>query len=61
MLSVKKNYSLNPSTCICENSKYLKCIADTLEIACDEVISIMDLVSRKMTNTMAAKVLKSKM
>ena len=27
MLSVKKNYSLNPSTCTCENSKYLKRIA----------------------------------
>ena len=25
----KKDYSLNPSTCICENSKYLKSIADT--------------------------------
>ena len=25
----KKNYSWNPSTCICENSRYLKSIADT--------------------------------
>ena len=25
----KKNYSWNPSTCICENSRYLKSITDT--------------------------------
>ena len=25
----KKYYSWNPSTCICQNSKYLKSIADT--------------------------------
>ena len=28
-LKCKKDYSRNPSTCICENSKYLKSIADT--------------------------------
>ena len=27
---MQKNYSWNPSTCICENKKYLKSIADTL-------------------------------
>ena len=29
IISEKKNYSWNPSTCICENNKYLKSIADT--------------------------------
>ena len=31
----KKDHSWNPSTCTCENGKYLKCIADTLVFACD--------------------------
>ena len=43
----KKDYSWNPSTCICENSKYLKSIADTSVIACDETISVMNIVSKK--------------
>ena len=29
IVSVKKDYSLDPSTCICDNSKYLKSSADT--------------------------------
>ena len=47
----KKDYSWNSSTCICENSKYLKSIADTSVIAGDEIISVMDIVSTKMVNT----------
>ena len=35
--------------CICENDKYLKSIADTSVITCDEVISVIDIVSTKMT------------
>ena len=31
-----KDCSLNPSTCICENSKYLKSVADTLVTKCDK-------------------------
>ena len=31
----KRNYSSNPSTCICENSKYLKSITDTSVTKCD--------------------------
>ena len=42
--------------CICENSKYLKSIADTSVIKCDEIISVMDIVSTKKTNTMATNV-----
>ena len=34
----KEDYSWNPSTCICENSKYLKCGADTSVFTCDEII-----------------------
>ena len=45
----KNNYSWNPSTCICKNSKYLKSFADTSVIMCDEIISVMDIVSTKMT------------
>ena len=44
-------------TCICENSKYLKSVPDTLVIMCVEIISIMDTVSRKMTNTIATNVM----
>ena len=32
----KKDCSWNPSACICENSKYLKSIADTSVIMCDK-------------------------
>ena len=55
----KKDYNWNPSTCICENSKYLKSIADTSVIECDEIISVMDIVSTKMTNTVATNVTKN--
>ena len=51
----KKYYSWNPSTCICENSKYLKSIVDTLT-ECDEIIIVMDNVSTKKTNTVATNV-----
>ena len=45
----KKDYSLNPSTGTFENSKYLKKVADTSVIKCDEIIFVMDIVSIKMT------------
>ena len=52
-----KNYfSWNLNTCICENRKYLKIIANTSVIDCDEIISVMDIVSIKMTNIMATNV-----
>ena len=35
----KRDYSWNPSTCICENSKYLKGISDTSVIAHGEIIN----------------------
>ena len=47
MVSAKKDYIWNPNTYICENSKYLKSIANTSVITCDEIISVMDIVSTK--------------
>ena len=45
----KKDYSWNPSTGTFQNSKYLKKVADTSVITRDEIISVMDIVSIKMT------------
>ena len=50
---------MNLSTCICENSKYLKSIADTSEIDCDEIIAVVDVVSTKITNAIATNVISS--
>ena len=52
----KKYYSWNPSTCICQNSKYLKSTADTSVIACDNILFCLDIVSTKMTITIARNV-----
>ena len=35
----KKNYTWNPSTFICENSRYLKSIVDDSVIVCDKFIA----------------------
>ena len=52
-----KNYNnWNPRISICEKRKYLKSIADTSVITCDEIISAMDIVSTKMTNNIARNV-----
>ena len=53
---MQKDYSWNPSTCICENGKNLKRIADTSLIACDEVIYAMDIVSTNVTSIISANV-----
>ena len=55
-LKCKKDFSWNPSTCISENDKYLKSIPDTSVITCDEILYVMDIVSTKMTNTIATNV-----
>ena len=44
---------MESSTCICENNKYLKSIADTSLIACDKIISVIE-----MSNTIATNVTK---
>ena len=53
----KKDYSWNPSRCVCENSKYLKSTSDTSLIECDEIMFVMDIVSTKRTNTIATTVI----
>ena len=55
----QKDYSWNSCTCICENRKYLKIIADNSVMECDEIITVMDIVSTKMTNTIATNVTSS--
>ena len=51
----KKDYSWNPSTCICENNKYLESNPDTSVTKCDKIIIAMDNVSTKKSNTIATK------
>ena len=38
----EKDYSWDPSTCLFENSKYLKSFADTSVTKCDEIVIIID-------------------
>ena len=38
----EKDYNWNPSTCSCENGRYLVNIMDDLAITCDEVIESYD-------------------
>ena len=54
--SVNKDYSWIPSTCTCENIKYLESIADTSGIMYDEIIFVMDNVSTKLIITIAKNV-----
>ena len=53
----KKYYIWNPSTCICENSKYSSSIADTSVTKCDAIVTVMDIISTKKTNTIATNVM----
>ena len=46
----EKGYSWNPSTCICENSKYLKDAAGTSVTKYDEIVIVMNNLSIKKTN-----------
>ena len=49
----KKGYSCNPRTCICENSKYFKSVADTSVTERDEIVIFMYIILRKRTSTIA--------
>ena len=51
----QKDYSWNPSTCICENSKYLKSVVDTSVTECDEIVIVMNNLSTKMANIITTK------
>ena len=53
----KKDYSWNPSTFICENSRYSKSIADDSSIACDKIVSNTNSVSTNVTNTISTNVM----
>ena len=46
-------YGWNPSTCIYENSKYLKSFTDTSVTKCDEIVIVLDSSPTKKTNTIA--------
>ena len=58
IVSAKKIIVGMIATCICENSKYLKSIADTSVTQCDKIVNVMDIVSKKTkkTNTIATNV-----
>ena len=49
-LTCKKDYSWNPSTCSCENSKYLKSFAGTSVIECDEITFVIDINKKYYSN-----------
>ena len=53
----KKDSGLNPSTCVCENSKYLKHIVCDPVIICDEITYVMVNASTNMTNTISTNAL----
>ena len=55
IISVPKDYSQNPSTSICENSKYLKSVADTSVTQYDEIIIVTDNILTKITNSVVTK------
>ena len=42
----KKYFSWNPSTCICENGRYLKSVLDNSLIECSEITNVTDSASR---------------
>ena len=45
--------SWNPSTCICDNSKYLKSVAYLSVTECDEIVIVIDNLPTQKTNTIA--------
>ena len=46
----------NPSTCICENSRYLISIAETLVSVCDKIVNATNTIPVNMTNTISTNV-----
>ena len=41
MRKCEKDYSWNPSTCNCENSKYLKSVGNISVTECDEIVIVI--------------------
>ena len=56
---VQKGYSWNPSTCVCENGKYLKSITDSSVVVRDKIINAAGSISKSLTNTIPANVTNS--
>ena len=54
---MQKILKLNPTTCICEGSRYLKSIDNDSVIVCDEFINAMESLSTIVTNTIAINVM----
>ena len=52
----EKDYGLNPSTFIYENSKYLNSVADTSVTKCDEIVIFVNNVLTKKTNAITINV-----
>ena len=52
----QKDDSWNRSTCIFENAKCLKSIADGSIIMCNEIINVTNNIPTNVTNTMPANV-----
>ena len=52
----EKDSTWNPGTCICENIKYLKRVTDTSVTEYDEIVTVMNNLSKKWTKTMKTNV-----
>ena len=52
----EKDYSWNPSTYICENTKFLKSVTDFSVTKCVKIVIAMVITSTKKTNTIATSV-----
>ena len=52
----KKHYRGSPSSCSCENNRYLEGIVDDPIIVCDKIISVWESASTNVTNTVPANV-----
>ena len=57
IIPAKKYYSWNHRTFICENGQYLKGVADTSVIVCDEIINSTDSASRNVTKAISTNVM----
>ena len=53
---VQRRYSQNPSTCICEITRYFKKIAGDSLFARDEIINFTVSISTNLTNTISGNV-----
>ena len=52
----KNDYSWSPSTCICENGKYVKSTVVESVIMCNEIINVTNDIPTNVTNTLLTNV-----